>query len=67
MDTSSLPDDFFVTAAQFTKTVHRDEYPAIDPHSAALSQNGKVIIITGVSQGIGRKVRFSFLLFSLSI
>jgi NADP-dependent 3-hydroxy acid dehydrogenase YdfG len=58
MDFSSLPDDFFVTSSQYTNTVHRDIYPAIDPTLPALSQKGKVIIITGASQGLGRHVSF---------
>jgi len=57
MDLAALPDDFFVTVSQFTKTVYRDEYPDIDPTSEALSQEGKVVVITGTSQGIGRHVR----------
>ena len=56
MDLATLPDDFFVTLGQYTKTVYRDQYPAIDPRSAALSQKGKVVIITGASQGLGRHV-----------
>jgi hypothetical protein len=58
-----LPSDFFVTANQFTKTVYRDVYPAIDPASEALSQAGKVVIISGASRGIGKKVSTNFLLF----
>jgi len=49
-----LPSDYFITTHQFTKTVHRDEYPSIDPTSAKLSQKGKAVIITGASQGIGK-------------
>jgi NAD(P)-dependent dehydrogenase (short-subunit alcohol dehydrogenase family) len=48
-----LPVDFFVTTHAYTPHVFRDEYPAINPSSAALSQSGKVIIITGASAGIG--------------
>lgn len=55
MDFSSLPDDAFVTKAQFTKNVHRDEYPSINPRSTALKQACRVIVITGASQGLGRK------------
>jgi FlaA1/EpsC-like NDP-sugar epimerase len=51
-----LPDDYVVTSQAFTKQVHRDVYPAIDPSNPALSQKGKVVIITGASKGIGRKV-----------
>lgn len=54
MDFSSLPEDAFVTRAQFTKTVYRNEYPAINPRSTALKQVDKVIVITGASQGLRR-------------
>ncbi|KAF1968685.1 NAD(P)-binding protein [Bimuria novae-zelandiae CBS 107.79] len=47
--------DFFVKSQQFTKTTHRDVYPAITPTNPNLSQAGKVIIITGASQGLGAK------------
>jgi len=50
----NLPDDYFVTKSQFTKTTHRDVYPAIDPAADSNSQAGKVIVITGASKGIGR-------------
>lgn len=56
MDWHQIPDDYSVTVHQFTKTAYRDQYPAIDPTSPALSQKDKVIIITGASKGIGRKV-----------
>jgi hypothetical protein len=48
--------DHFVKQSQFTKTFYRDAYPAIDPTAASNSQAGKVIVITGASQGIGRDV-----------
>ena len=51
----SLPEDYFVASSQFTPTVHRDVYPAINPvTNPALSQKGKVIAITGATRGIGR-------------
>lgn len=50
-----LPVDHFVKAMQFTARTHRDVYAAIDPAQAALSQKGKVVIITGASQGIGAR------------
>lgn len=50
-----LPTDHFVTSMQFTARTHRDVYAAIDPSQAALAQKGKVIIITGASQGLGAK------------
>jgi hypothetical protein len=56
MDLSSLPLDHFISLNQFTKSVHTDVYPSIDPATPALSQAGKVVIITGASRGLGRKV-----------
>lgn len=50
----SLPADYFVKAHQFTNTVHRDQYPSIDPTSFELSQKGKTVIVTGASQGISK-------------
>ncbi|KAL5423481.1 hypothetical protein PMIN04_003872 [Paraphaeosphaeria minitans] len=47
--------DYFVKAQQFTTQTYRDLYPAIDPTSSSLSQAGKVVIITGASQGLGAK------------
>ncbi|KAG9197982.1 hypothetical protein G6514_000629 [Epicoccum nigrum] len=47
----NLPVDHFVTNMQFTAQTHRDVYAAIDP--AKSSQKGKVVIITGASQGLG--------------
>jgi hypothetical protein len=52
-----LPDDYFVTSLAWTKHTYRDQYPSIDPTSPALSQAGKVIIITGASRGLGARVR----------
>ncbi|EMD67194.1 hypothetical protein COCSADRAFT_178910 [Bipolaris sorokiniana ND90Pr] len=51
----NLPVDHFVKAQQFVPVVHRDVYPAIDPKQSSLSQQGKVIIITGASQGLGAR------------
>ncbi len=53
---SQLPDDFFVAASQFTKATYRDEYPETDVTQASFSQKGKVVVITGASQGLGRQV-----------
>jgi hypothetical protein len=49
-----LPADHFIKIHQFTKTIHRDQYPSIDPAAPKLSQKGKTIIVTGSSQGIGK-------------
>lgn len=51
----NLPVDYFVTTAAYTPHVFRDQYAAIDPTSDALSQAGKVVIITGASSGIGAR------------
>lgn len=50
-----LPPDFFTTTSAYTPHVYRDQYPSIDPTSAALSQAGKVIVITGAGAGIGAR------------
>jgi hypothetical protein len=52
--TQPLPADFFIKIHQFTSSVHRDEYPSIDPTSPRLSQHGKTVIVTGASQGVGK-------------
>lgn len=52
----SLPEDDFVKATQFTKTTYRDVYPAMDLTAAWNSHAGKVVVITGVSRAIARKV-----------
>lgn len=54
---AGLDEDFLLYAQAFTKELHRDVYPSIDPTSPALSQAGKVVIITGASKGLGRRVR----------
>ncbi|CAO2647076.1 Nn.00g079980.m01.CDS01 [Neocucurbitaria sp. VM-36] len=51
----NLPVDHFVKAQQFVPTTHRDLYPAINPTQVSLSQKGKVVIITGASQGLGAR------------
>lgn len=51
----NLPTDYFTRTAAYTPHVYRDQYPAIDPTSSALSQAGKVVIITGASAGIGAR------------
>ena len=51
-----LPEDYYVNQFAFTKALYRDIYPAINPENKNLSQKGKVVVITGASQGIGQKV-----------
>lgn len=50
------PSDRLITAAQYTPHVHRTQYNAINPVLPSNSQAGKIIIITGASQGLGRQV-----------
>jgi len=52
--TSQLPTDHFIKFSRFTPTTHRDVYPSISPSNPALSQAGKIAIITGASRGIGK-------------
>jgi NAD(P)-dependent dehydrogenase (short-subunit alcohol dehydrogenase family) len=44
----------------YTKVAHSTTYPAISPSSPALSTNGKVVLITGASGGIGRATAASY-------
>lgn len=44
----------------FTKKNYRDVYPAVDPTRPDLAQDGKVVIITGASRGIGQLVSVFF-------
>jgi hypothetical protein len=57
---ATLDEDHFITANQFTDSYYRDEYAAIKPEDARLSQEGKVIVITGASAGLGQKVLYEF-------
>ncbi|KAL3449891.1 oxidoreductase [Aspergillus insuetus] len=54
MDSSHLPTDHFAKSTRFTKDLYYDVYPSVDPSTAPLSQQGKVVLITGASSGIGR-------------
>ncbi|KAJ0417536.1 hypothetical protein BJY00DRAFT_325515 [Aspergillus carlsbadensis] len=54
MDLSHLPTNHFAKVTQFTKDLYHDVYPAVDPSTALLNQDGKVVLVTGASSGIGR-------------
>lgn len=47
--------DYWTEALQFTATVHRDLYPAIDPGRSSLQRvaRGKVVVVTGAGSGFG--------------
>ena len=55
IDMDQLPPDHFATSGAYTPHIYRDQYPSIDPTTPALSQAGKVVIITGASAGIGAR------------
>lgn len=56
MGSNEPPRDYWIHQWKYTPTVHRDVYPAIDPKSPALSQKGKIVVISGASSGIGAEV-----------
>ena len=47
--------DYWTQALQFTETIHRDLYPAVDPTQPNLQHvaQGKVILVTGAGSGFG--------------
>lgn len=55
VDLEKADPDFFARQGAYTRQIHRDVYPSIDPRSKALSQDGKVVIITGSSSGLGAR------------
>ena len=56
-DTANIDPDEETKQLAFTVKNYRNVYPAINPTRPELSQNGKVVVITGASRGLGRLVR----------
>ncbi|KAJ8124648.1 hypothetical protein O1611_g8993 [Lasiodiplodia mahajangana] len=54
MDFSDL--DTVTWLYQLTKTAHRDMYPALEPSNPDIAANGKTVLITGVSGGVGKAI-----------
>lgn len=53
MDYEKLDPDHFTRLSAYTKSIHRDVYPAVLPTNPDLSMKGKIIIVTGAGSGIG--------------
>jgi hypothetical protein len=51
--TSEIDPEQFTKPFLLTQAYHRDPYPAISPENPSNKQDGKIIIITGASSGIG--------------
>ncbi|ETI29036.1 hypothetical protein G647_01489 [Cladophialophora carrionii CBS 160.54] len=51
---AQLPSDFFLNLQAFSAKSYRDSYPAIDPELPEHSLVGKVVILTGGSDGLGK-------------
>ncbi|KAJ4079026.1 hypothetical protein NW760_014713 [Fusarium oxysporum] len=52
--------DAFTLPYQLTKQIRRDVYPLLEPTQSELSANGKTVLITGVSGGIGKIIAESW-------
>lgn len=46
--------DAITKMLQFTPTMHRKVYPAIDPKNPQNSAAGKNVLVTGATRGIGK-------------
>jgi NADP-dependent 3-hydroxy acid dehydrogenase YdfG len=53
VDLAALPKDWIVTSGQFTNRAYNNVYPAVDPTAAKNSLEGKVMVLTGASRGLG--------------
>lgn len=54
MSDAAFDPDQFTKAGSITKSYYRDVYPTIDPTKPELSLAGKVTLVTGAGEGIGR-------------
>lgn len=52
---------FDLSKTTFTKFVHKDIYPAIDPTRPELSQRGRNVLITGGGTNLGLAIAHAFL------
>ncbi|KAF1996306.1 NAD(P)-binding protein [Amniculicola lignicola CBS 123094] len=53
-DQQTLDPDMFTKQALFTKSWHRDLYPAIDPKQFTSAVSDKVVLVTGASRNLGK-------------
>ena len=53
---SDPPADSATSNFPWMSQSHTDVYPTVDPSSTSLSLAGKVVIVTGVGEGVGRLV-----------
>ncbi|EXJ67378.1 uncharacterized protein A1O5_09391 [Cladophialophora psammophila CBS 110553] len=64
---SDIADDYYLKESAYTRTLYREPYPSIDPTSPALSQAGRVVVITGASSGIGQRGWAAIILVALDL
>lgn len=53
MADNTVDPDAYTKPGVITKSYYRDVYPAVDPNRADLTQEGKVVIVTGAGRGLG--------------
>lgn len=53
-------DNVVLPETDFTRVIHRDTYPAIEPSRPELSQEGRTIVVAGGGTNIGKAIATSF-------